>query len=331
MIVLELQHTDNKTFLSNMAGLMGVPYHGADFILLQPPAGTGIIKVIDLANELQVLLADIVLSRHLIAKRAKSEKRYYVLHFEDALLSDTAKFSVDDETVHQKQTRHSVVRLTSNMFSNTEEIPANTSVKAVKVFFSEAWLKKYLGLGDNVDGLQKYVSLKTACFDIEPLDAEYLRLMEELWNVKKNDPLQNIFLQNRVTLLIERFFSRLAEKMKKFEGKPDMSEEEMQQLMKVESLLVNDLGEIPPTIDELSRLVGMSATKLKKSFKEMYGSAIYTYYQTMRLQKAKELLLTGKYSIRETAETVGFNNTANFSTAFKKQFNTLPSLLIQQS
>jgi AraC-like DNA-binding protein len=331
MIVLELKHTDNKTFLRTMAGLMGLPYNGEDFIMLQPPAGTGTIKVIDLANELQVLLADIVLSKPLIAKREQSEKRYYVLHFEDAIFTDTARFSVDGEILHKTQVRHSVVRLTSNVFSNTEEIPANTVVKAVKVFFSEAWLKKYLGLGDNVDGLQKYVSLKTACFDIEPLDAEYLRLMDELWNVKKDDPLQNVFLQNRVTLMIERFFLRLAEKMKKFEGKPGKSEDEIQQLMKVESLLVNAAGQTPPTIEELSKLVGMSATKLKKSFKEMYGSGIYTYYQNMRLQKAKELLLSGKYSVKETAETVGFNNTANFSTAFKKHFNTLPSVLIQQA
>lgn len=331
MIVLELQHTDNKTFLATMAGLMGVPYHGEDFIIIQPPAGTGIIKVINLAEELQVLLADVEFSRHLIAKRSQSDKRYYVLHFEDVQVTDTATFVVDGETLQKKQTRHAVVRLTSNVFSNTEEITAHTPVKAVKVFFSEAWLKKYLGLGDDVDGLQKYVSLKTACFDIEPLDAEYLRLMDELWNVKKDDPLQNIFLQNRVTLMIERFFTRLAEKMKLFEGKPDMPEGDMERLMKVEHLLVKDLAEVPPTIDELSKLVTMSATKLKKNFKEMYGSGIYTYYQTMRLQKAKELLLSGKYNVKETAHAVGFNNAANFSTAFKKQFHTLPSELIEQS
>ncbi|MBL0356873.1 MAG: helix-turn-helix transcriptional regulator [Chitinophagaceae bacterium] len=331
MIVLELNHTDNKTFLRTMAAVMNAPYNGEDFIEIHPPAGTGIIKVIDLADELQVLLADVVFTKRLIAKREQSDNRYYVLHFEDVHINDTATFIVGGETLQKKQTRHAVVRLTSNVFSNTEEIAPNTVVKAVKVFFSEAWLKKYLGLGDNVDGLQKYVSLKTACFDIEPLDAPYLGLMDELWNVKKNDPLQNVFLKNRVTLLIERFFTRLAAKMKQFEGKPDMSEEDLHRLVRVEHLLVKDLSEPPPTIEELSKMVTMSTTKLKKRFKEMYGSGIYTYYQTMRLQKAKELLLSGKYSVKETADSVGFYNAANFSSAFKKQFNTLPSQLIQES
>jgi AraC-like DNA-binding protein len=329
MIEFELRHTDNKTLLRTMAASMNLPYHGEDFLLIQPPAGNGIIKIIDLAAELQVLLADVTFDHHFIAKRPPADKRYYVLHFEDVHITDSATFSVDGEKLLKKQTRHAAVRLTSNLFSNTEEISAHTQVKAVKVFFSEAWLKKYLGLGENVDGLQRYLALKTACFDIEPLDAEYHRLMEKLWNVKKDDPLQNIFLQNRVTLLIERFFTRLAEKMNRYEGKPDISQAAMERLMEVEQLLVKDLGESPPTIEALSKKVNMSPTRLKKSFKEMYGSSIYAYYQARRLQKAKELLLSGRYSIKETAETVGFYNAANFATAFKKQFKRLPSELIK--
>lgn len=310
---------------------MNTPYKDEDFIVLRPPAGDGIIKVIDIADELQVLLADVVFSKYFLAKRQQSAKRYYVLHFEDVHILDTAAFTVDGETLYKKQTRHAVVRLTSNVFYNTEEISAGTIVKAVKVFFSEAWLKKYLGLGDDVDGLQQYIALKTASFDMEPLDAEYLKWMDELWNVKQEDPLQNVFLKNRVTLLIERFFTRLAEKMKSWGGGPQIPEAEMQRLMKVEKILTKDLSEKPPSIDELAKMVNMSATRLKNGFKKMYGTGIYTYYQNMRLQKAKELLVSGKFSIKETAAATGFNTTAGFTTAFKKQFNMLPSQLIKQS
>lgn len=331
MIVIELKHTDNRSLLRLMAGVMRVPYHGEDFIELRPPAGEGIIKVIDLADELQVLLANVEFSSYLVAKREPSEKRYYALHFDDIYINNTAAFTVDGEKLEKKQTRHSVARLTSNVFSNAEEISAHNRIKVVKVFFSEAWLKKYLGLDDTVDGLQKYISLKTACFDMEPLDAEYLRLMDELWSAKKEDPLQNIFLQNRVTLLIERFFTRLVEKMKKWDGGHNIPQEDMELFMKVERLLVKDLSEKPPSIDELAKLVTMSATRLKKGFKEMYGSGIYTYYQTARLQKARELLLSGKYSLKETAAATGFNNMANFATAFKKQYNILPSQLVNRA
>ncbi len=331
MIFLELKHTDNKTLLRNLAALAGTAYKGEDFIQLHPPTGTGIIKVIDLAEELQVLLADVTLYRHLLASRASADKRYYILHFEDVQVTGTVTFSVDGDTLQKKQTRHAVVRLTSNVFSNTEEITANTPVKAVKVFFSEDWLQKYLGLGEEVDVLQEYVLLKTASFDMEPLDAEYLRLMDELWNTRKEDPLQNIFLQNRVTLMIERFFTRLATRVKELAGKPFITDDEMHRLVKVERMLVHDLAETPPAISELARMAAMSATKLKKHFRGVYGSSIYAYYQQARLQKAKELLLSGQHSVQQTARQLGFHSAANFSIAFKKQFHTLPSAIIRQS
>ncbi|HOZ80530.1 MAG TPA: AraC family transcriptional regulator [Ferruginibacter sp.] len=331
MIVLELSHTDNKSLLQMLAATTGMPYHGEDFITLHPPAGEGVIKVINLAEELQVLLADVVFNSYFLAKRKPSDKRYYVLHFDDVLINDTATFTVDGEKLEKKQTRHSVARLTSNVFSNAEEVSAYSHIKSVKVFFSEAWLKKYLGLDDTVDGLQKYISLKTACFDGEPLDAEYLSLMDELWNAKKEDPLQNIFLQNRITLLIERFFTRLAEKMKKWDGGHNIPQEDMERFMQVEHLLVKDLSEKPPTIDQLSKLVTMSATRLKKGFKEMYGTGIYTYYQKARLQKAKEMLLSGTHSMKDIAAATGFYNTANFATAFKKEFNLLPSQMVNRA
>ena len=75
-------------------------------------------------------------------------------------------------------------------------------------------------------------------------------------------------------------------------------------------------------------MVSMSSTKLKKSFKEMYGNSIYSYYQKLRMQKARELLLSGKYSLKQTAEAVGYINTANFITAFKKQYHVLPAKLL---
>lgn len=324
MIVFDINHTDNKTLLQRMATAAGMPYHGEDFIKLKPPIGHGLIKIINITDELQVLMADASFFQNLLAKREYSEKRFYILHFDDLFVKNNATFIVDGEVLNKTKTRHSVVRLTSNIFSNTEEISANTPFKTVKIFFSEGWLKNYMGLAADTDFLQKYIALKTASFDIEPLDAEYLKLLDELWKVDKDNPLQNLILKNRVTLLIERFFLRLINKINLQEGKYDLSSEDIKLLLQVEHLLVKDFTNQPPTIDEMAKIVSMSTTKLKKSFKKMYGDSIYSYYQKRRLQKAHELLLTGKFSIKQASVAVGFNNISNFVLAYKKQFSQLP-------
>jgi ligand-binding sensor domain-containing protein/AraC-like DNA-binding protein len=50
--------------------------------------------------------------------------------------------------------------------------------------------------------------------------------------------------------------------------------------------------------------------------------------QTIRLQKAKELVSTGKYTISEVCYLVGFNNPKYFSKRFKEYYSQLPSYFL---
>ncbi len=327
MIVLNINHTDYSLLLSDLAAVFNIPYNGDDFLVVPQQAGKGFIKILKLFDELQVMLADVSFKSPLLTKREHSDTRYFILHFDDVNITDTAKLKVDGETLQKTNTRHAVARLTSNMFVNTEELPANLYIHSIKILMTEKWLRKYLGLSGDEYVLQKYLSLKTESFDIETLDETYMGLMQDIWGVPKDDPLQNIFLQNRVTLLIERFFTRLHDKSRLLQGRFSLSEDEVQRLIKVEQLLISNFNEPPPTIEAFSKLVSMSTTKLKKSFKGIYGDSIYAYYQKMRMQKAKQLLQTGKYTVGKTAQAVGYYNASNFITAFKKQFNVSPGEL----
>ncbi len=324
MIVLNTNRTNYKDVLHDLAIWLNIPCKDDDFLVLQPPTGEGTFKAISLFDELQVLLVDATFNETLLTVRKPSEERYFLLHFDDVIINSTATLTVDDESLQKTNTRHSVARLTSTLFVNTETLPAGLHIKSIKILFNEKWLKKYMGMEPDDDVLQKYLSLKTESFDMEPLDAEYLALMDDLWNAKKDDPLQNIFLQNRVALLVERFFTRLYSKASLLKGEFNLSSEVIQKMIQVEHVLSDDFSKLPPTIDEFSRMVSMSSTMLKKSFKAMYGDSIYSYYQKQRLNKANELLLSGKYNVKQTAEAVGFNNVSNFTLAFKKQYQKLP-------
>jgi AraC-like DNA-binding protein len=324
MIVFNINHTDYTLLLKDLAAGLGISFKGDDYLDLPEGAGKGFIKILKLFDELQALVADITFKQTLVTTREHSDSRYFILHFDDVNITTTAKLKVDGETLLKTNTRHAVARLTSNMFVNTEELPAGLHIRSIKILFSESWLQKYLDLSSNQLVLQKYLSLKTESFDIEPLDTEYLRLMDDIFLVPQYDPLQNIFLQNRVTLLIERFFTRLHDKSNLLEGRFSLTDDEVHRLIQVEQLLINNLGETPPTIDEFSKLVSMSSTKLKKSFKGIYGDSIYAYYQKARMQKARELLMSGEYNVNEAAARVGYQNTSNFIMAFKKQFGVSP-------
>jgi len=318
MIVLHINHINYKQLLQDLSTALSISYDNSDLLKIVPPAGNGVLKTISLFDELQVMLVNASFNTPLVTIRERSDDRYFILHFDDVFVKDTATLKVDDELLQKSNTRHAVARLTSNIFVNTEELPPHLHIKSVKVLFNEAWLKKYMDLDAEDDVLKKYLSLKTESFDMEQLDAEYLKLMNELWTENEHEPLHNIYLQNRVALLVERFFTQLYKKANLLQGKFNLSSDVINGLIKVEQLLVNDFSKLPPTIDEFSKLVSISSTKLKKSFKAMFGDSIYAYYQKQRLQKANELLQSGHYTIKQAAYAVGYSNIANFTLAFKK-------------
>lgn len=99
----------------------------------------------------------------------------------------------------------------------------------------------------------------------------------------------------------------------------------MSKLMEIEALLVSDFSQPPPTILLLAERTGMSVSKLKSAFKRVYGTGIYEYFQKNRMQKARSMLLTGQYNVKEVGTQLGYTNLSNFSLAFKKEFGVLPS------
>jgi len=48
------------------------------------------------------------------------------------------------------------------------------------------------------------------------------------------------------------------------------------------------------------------------------------------MQKARLMLLSGKYSIKDVGYTMGYSNLSNFTLAFKKEFNKLPSEITKE-
>jgi len=70
---------------------------------------------------------------------------------------------------------------------------------------------------------------------------------------------------------------------------------------------------------------GLSYSYFKKLFISRFGESPVKYITRLRMEYAKELLITKRYSVSEIAEMCGFENTYYFSTVFKKSFGVSPT------
>lgn len=77
-------------------------------------------------------------------------------------------------------------------------------------------------------------------------------------------------------------------------------------------------------LEEIAFLCNMSLSTFKRHFVVEYKETPGKWMQSMRLNKAKEILQEGKLNASQIYLNFGYNNLSNFSVAFKKQFGISP-------
>lgn len=328
MINIEFNHTDYNEMLQYFAEQLNGTI--VDRCLHLPEnIGNGYMKLVELGNGLQALVSDYLINDDVLLKRTRIKDDYYTLRFDEVLIPENPVAATDAAPEGVNPVK-SAVFLGSTRFDWMFFCKAGTRVKGVNILFSKQWVEQFLEVESVGDIIKKYLSLRMSAFNYEPMDMEYKRILSEIVQNEVAPEFETLVIQNRIMLLLERFFTRTYHKMNDMHFDVKMSNEDINRLKMVEKELVKDFSIEPPGINKLARMAAMSPSKLKLSFKEIYGLPVYQYFQKHRMNKAKAMLLSRKYSVREVGIEVGYSNLSNFAKAFKKSFDQLPSDLLER-
>jgi AraC-like DNA-binding protein len=77
---------------------------------------------------------------------------------------------------------------------------------------------------------------------------------------------------------------------------------------------------------ELGRRVGCSPFYLSRTFSQELGVTIPQYLRQLRMERAAELLRSGKFNVTEAALEVGYSSMSHFSQAFCQTMGCCPNL-----
>jgi AraC family transcriptional regulator len=94
---------------------------------------------------------------------------------------------------------------------------------------------------------------------------------------------------------------------------------------KVVAVLREKLAE-PPALEDLGRMAGCSPFHLSRTFSAATGMTIPQYTRQLRLERAAELLKSGKFNVTEAALEVGYSSLSHFSQAFHEVYGCCPGL-----
>lgn len=103
---------------------------------------------------------------------------------------------------------------------------------------------------------------------------------------------------------------------------PHVGIDDIQRMERAHDIMKENMHQ-PLTIDYLATTVGMSASKLKKGFRQLYNNTPMGVLFEMRMRKAYTFLESGK-QVSQVAWSVGYKYPNNFSVAFSRYFGRSP-------
>ncbi|HMO32053.1 MAG TPA: helix-turn-helix transcriptional regulator [Lacibacter sp.] len=328
MITIDYNDTSYKTLYPKIAAAFSTEFKD-NRIVLPKGVGSGYLELLNLGDELYASVRNFTADVDVKFCRSKRADTFYILHFDELRSGDQFMVKIDGTVINSRGRHLSNIMMTCNHFDFCYMLPAETTVRSVYIILTQNWIRQYMELDDNDEIFKTYLSLRSEHLNREPFNTDYRKYFNEVFETPENKPLRELHLRNAIMMLIEIFFTRLHRRIRKVEDSPiqKMNPADLHQLMEVESLLVKDFSRTPPTIADLAARANMSVSKLKTSFKRIYGTGIYEYYQKNRMHRARQLLASNGCTVKEVGMKLGYTNLSNFSLAFKKEFGILPSEL----
>lgn len=313
VLKIEYNHSDYDELLRYYSRVLKTKYQN-DILELPDHYGKGYMKLLSLPNGLRCVLGNYSIHQDTIFHRKKDNRNFFVLRFDE----------LSEGEQGPDLSSKSAVGLTNTNFDWLLFETKGAKIRSLKVKISEEWMNDFLKNEPNGAQIRKFLSLKTTAFNYEPMDKEYKLLLNHVLFPDCDERFHLLYQQNRVMLLVERFFSNLSKRMSGSSEVSKLATGEIERIKEAEEVLLQDLTKAL-SVDQLSKKIMLSQSKLKDGFRELYGMSIYQYFQKHRMQKAKAMLVSKKYSVKQVSTALGYESMTSFTKAFQKVFDQLPS------
>lgn len=190
------------------------------------------------------------------------------------------------------------------------------SIKVFHSFFSKvAELIQFL---DDENKDNKYYLDKA-------LNPSEILVLNQLFNDQNTNSLAELYLKGKVYELISLYFNHNQDSEQACPFLDD--EENVEKIKKAKQIILENIAE-PPTLQELASTIGLSLSKLKDGFKQIYGETVFNFLLDYKLELARKMLLSKKYNVSEISLKVGYSTPSHFISAFKKKYGTTPKQYI---
>lgn len=173
-----------------------------------------------------------------------------------------------------------------------------------------------------VRGLLGGGAVPSAVGPVEPLTPGQVDLVNSLRSPPVASAAQRLWFEGKAEELMAHLLFRPEGEDFFCTRQHRLARERSNQVMEI---LARDLAS-PPTLEVIGKEVGCSPYHLSRTFSAETGFTIPQYLRKLRMDRAAELLRSGKCNVTEAAFEVGYSSLSHFSSAFQETFGCCPGL-----
>ena len=124
-----------------------------------------------------------------------------------------------------------------------------------------------------------------------------------------------------IRLLQSEFIKEEHDKKPLTDARQHYHDEQLEKILKY----IDDTLYEPITVGEICQKFSMSRSSLQILFNENLNQTPKKYINELKLEKSRQMIGEGRYTISEIALMLGFNSIHYFSRAFTQKYNMAPT------
>ena len=200
-------------------------------------------------------------------------------------------------------------------------IPIHTNVSTINIEVDADYLSGLFDLPEKSPVLQSLLQNTQPLLFEQIIYPSLQKIVDEIVTESVNEVFKSFFLRVKAEELICRLLMELEKREEKHLYALNIRD--IQSIYKIKEQIL-EYPATPPVINELAVCANMSPTKLKRLFKQIFGSSIFSYYQEFRMKEAARLLREKQMSVSDVGYMLGFTNLSHFSRIFHKYIGMKP-------
>lgn len=316
-VTFEFEVCDGFHFATAFGEQIGVEAIN-DRVQLPSTLGEGFIQEIYLKNGLYLCVHKYELKQELILKRKDSDSsEELTMKFDCRRLPVNVDGTVNEYLFGNKK-GYDVEFGTANFFTELA-LPPNQVILLMVIGTQRGAIKKLIKSGAEEAPIGQAISKNKSFVFHERMTLDMERALKQLSAIEPTTPLSHLLYDAKSLELLYLLFSKLLSR--DTEQAVSVNKEDAAIIYGIRTEILKDFN-LAPDLPKLAAQAGMSQSKLKQLFSQIFGKSIYNYFQAERMDEAAFLL--NQFTVSQVGYKVGFSNLSHFTRLFEKHHSIKP-------